>query len=235
VAEFQGIGQQDLCFGPMDGLLIRKLPITSLIVAAIALAATTARDAPAAAMVAPTDPPALDAHTLVSNVCSKCHGATGVSICRLFPNLAGQLPVYIETELKLFRQHGRSDPGARAFMWGIARGLDDQQINGVARQFSSQPPVTGTLSGNPALADKGRLLYENGAKERDVLPCIVCHGHDGEGINTFPRIAGQYRDYLVTAILQFRSRLRESKIMQHVTQKLTDDEIAALVEYISTK
>ncbi len=214
---------------------MRTLPITSLIVAAIALATTTVRDAPAAPIVAPPDPSAFEAQTLVSNECSKCHGATGVSICRLFPNLAGQLPVYIETELKLFRQHGRSDPGARAFMWGIARGLTNEQIKGVARQFSSLPPVRGTVSSNPALADKGKLLYENGAKERDVLACIVCHGHNGEGVNTNPRVAGQPRDYTVTAILQFRSRVRENKLMQHVTQKLTDDEIVALVEYISTQ
>ena len=219
----------------MDGLLMRKLPITSLIVAAIALAATTIRDAPAAPIVVSPDPSAFDAQTLVSNVCSKCHGATGVSICRLFPNLAGQLPVYIETELKLFRQRGRSDPGARAFMWGIARGLTNEQIKAVAQQFSSQPPVSGTVSSNPALADQGKFLYENGAKERDVLACIVCHGHDGEGVNTNPRLAGQHRYYFVTSMLQFRSRLRENKLMQHVTQKLSDDEIAALVEYISTK
>ena len=212
-----------------------RLPITSLSVAAIVLAAATVRDAPAAPIVAPTDPAGFDAQTLVSNTCSKCHGATGVAIYRIFPNLAGQLSVYIETELKLFRQHGRTDPGARAFMWGIARGLTDEQINGVARHFSSQPPVRGTVSSNPALADQGKSLYENGAKERDVLACIVCHGHDGEGVNTNPRIAGQYRYYLVTAMLQFRSRLRENKLMQHVTQKLSDDEIAALVEYISTK
>ncbi|MGO9037003.1 MAG: c-type cytochrome [Steroidobacteraceae bacterium] len=219
----------------MDGLLIRKLPITSLIAAAIALAATTVRDAPAAPIVVPPDSSAFDAQTLVSNVCSKCHGATGVSICPLFPNLAGQLPVYMETELKLFRQRRRSDPAARAFMWEIARGLTDEQIKGIARQFSSQPPVRGTVSSNPALADKGKLLYENGVKERDVLACIVCHGHDGEGVNTYPRIAGQPRDYIVTSILQFRSRLRDNKLMQHVTHELTDDEIAALVEYISTK
>ena len=219
----------------MDELPMGRLPITSLSVAAIALAATTVRGAPSAPVVVPPDPAGFDAQTLVSNVCSKCHGATGVAIYRIFPNLAGQLSVYIETELKLFRQHGRSDPGARAFMWGMARGLTNEQIKGVAREFASQTPVSGTLSGNPALADKGKLLYENGATERDVLACIVCHGHDGEGVNTNPRIAGQYRYYLVTAMLQFRSRQRESKLMQHVAQKLSDDEIAALVEYVSTK
>ncbi len=172
---------------------------------------------------------------LISNACSKCHGSTGVSASPLFPNLAGQLPVYIETELKLFRQRGRSDPRARAFMWGITRDLTDEQIKGVARQFSSQPPVRGAVSSNPALSAKGKWLYENGAKEREVEACIVCHGHDGEGINTNPRVAGQHRDYLVSAMVQFRSRVRENKVMQHVAQNLTDDEIDDLVEYVSTK
>jgi cytochrome c553 len=36
-------------------------------------------------------------------------------------------------------------------------------------------------------------------------------------------------------MVQYRGGLRENKVMQHVTEKLTDDEIAALVEYISTK
>src|ERR1700690_2391304 len=107
----------------MDGLLIRKLPITSLIVAAIALAATTVRDAPAAPIVVPPDPSAFDAQTLVSNVCSKCHGATGVSICWLVPNLAGQLPVYIETELKLFRHGAAAIPARAPFCGGTPGGL----------------------------------------------------------------------------------------------------------------
>jgi cytochrome c553 len=36
-------------------------------------------------------------------------------------------------------------------------------------------------------------------------------------------------------MLQFRSRLRENRLMQHVTQQLTDDEIVALVAYVSTR
>jgi cytochrome c553 len=206
-----------------------------LIVAAIALASSAFRDAQAAPVVVPPDPSTLEATQLVSNACSKCHGVNGVSTSPLFPILAGQVPGYIESELRLFRQRGRSDPHARAFMWGIARALTDEQIKGVARYFSTQPAVTGKGSSNPALADKGKLLYENGTPERDIEACTVCHGHDGEGVNTQPRIAGQHRDYFVMEMVQFRSGLRENKVMQHVTEKLTDDEIAALVEYISTK
>lgn len=219
----------------MDGLLMRRPAVTSLIVAAIALASTAVRDAQAATLVVPPDPSALNATQLVSNACSRCHGFHGVSTSPLFPNLAGQIPGYIETELRLFRQRGRSDPHARAFMWGIARALTDEQIKGVALYFSTQPPVAGKGSSNPALADKGKLLYENGAPERDIEACTVCHGHNGEGVNTQPRIAGQHRDYFVLEMDQYRSGLRENKVMHHVTEKLTDDEIAALVEYISTK
>ena len=219
----------------MDGLLMRRLAVTSLLVAAIAVASTGVRDTQAAPVVVPPDPSALDAQQLVSNACSKCHGYNGVSISPIFPVLAGQVPGYIEIELRLFRQRGRSDPHARAFMWGIARALTDEQIKGVARYFSSQPAVKGSGSSNPALADKGKLLYENGTPERDIEACTVCHGHNGEGVNSQPRIAGQHRDYFVLEMVQFRSGLRENKVMQHVTEKLTDDEIAALVEYISTK
>ena len=218
----------------MDGLLMKKLTSYSLTVAAIALVTIGVRDVHSATLVVPPDPSTLNAKALVSAACSKCHGVNGVSISPLFPILAAQLPGYIEAELKLFRIRGRSDPRARAFMWGISRGLTDEQIKGVAQYFSSQPPVKGSGSSNPALAGKGKLMYENGAPERDIEACTVCHGHSGEGVNTQPRLAGQHRDYVVTEMWQYRSGLRENKVMQHVTEKMTDDEIAAVVDYVST-
>jgi len=213
---------------------MRKLSVISLAAVAIALASMDVRDARSATLVVPPDPSTLAAKELVSAACSKCHGVTGVSISPLFPILAAQLPGYIEAELKLFRIRGRSDPRARAFMWGISRGLTDEQIKGVAQYFSSQPPVKGNGSSNLALADKGKVMYENGAPERDIEACTVCHGHSGEGINAQPRLAGQHRDYVATEMWQYRSGLRENKVMQHVTDKMTDDEIAAVVDYVST-
>src|SRR3984957_17767414 len=218
----------------MDGLLMRKLAITSLGIVAVALAAMAVRDACSATLIVPPDPSTMGTQDLVNRACSKCHGQYGVSISPLFPILAGQLPGYIEAELKLFRLRGRSDPRGRAFMWGIARGLTDEQIKGVAQYFSSQPPVKGSGSSNPALADKGKVMYENGAPDRDIEACTVCHGHSGEGVNTQPRLAGQHRDYVSIQMFQYRKGLRENKVMQHVTEKMTDDEIAAVVDYVST-
>jgi cytochrome c553 len=214
---------------------MRKLAVHSLFVAAIALAATVVREAPAADLVVPHDPSALDATMLVSNACSKCHGATGISVSPLFPILAAQQVAYIQTELKLFRERGRSDPHARAFMWGIARGLTDDQIDGVAQYFASQPPARGAVSSNPALAEKGKSIFENGVPAREIPGCIICHGPNAEGISPFPRLAGQHRDYLVTQLQQFRGQLRESDIMQPIAKNITDDEIAAVAEYLASK
>lgn len=218
----------------MDGLLMRKLATISLGIAAIALAAMAVRDAYSATLIVPPDPSTMDTKALVNNACSKCHGEYGVSISPLFPILAAQLPGYIEAELKLFRLRGRSDPRGRAFMWGIARGLTDEQIKGVAQYFSKQPSVKGSGTSNPALADKGKVMYENGAPDRDIEACTVCHGHSGEGVNTQPRLAGQHPDYVSIQMFQYRGGLRENKVMQHVTEKMTDDEIAAVVDYVST-
>jgi cytochrome c553 len=211
-----------------------KLAAITLVVTAIGIATVGVRDAHSATLIVPPDPSTLDTKALVNNACSKCHGQYGVSISPLFPILAGQLPGYIEAELKLFRLRGRSDRRGRAFMWGIARGLTDEQIKGVAQYFSSQPAVKGSGSSNPALADKGKVMYENGAPDRDIEACTVCHGHSGEGVNTQPRLAGQHRDYVATEMLQYRGKLRENKVMQHVTEKMTDDEIAAVVDYVAT-
>ena len=223
----------------MDGLLMRKLAVTSLAMAAIAagtiaLAALAVRDAHSATLIVPPDPYTRGTQELGNSACSKCHGEYGVSISPLFPILAAQLPGYIEAELKLFSLRARSDPRGRAFMWGIARGLTDEQIKGVAQYFSSQPPVKGGGSIDPALAGRGKTMYENGAPERDIEACTVCHGHSGEGVNTQPRLAGQHRDYVSTEMLQYRSGIRENKVMQHVTEKMTDDEIAAVVDYVSS-
>ena len=216
---------------------MRKLAVKSLFVAAIALAATVVRDAPAADVIVPHDPSALDTTMLVSNACSKCHGAAGVSISPLFPILAGQQKSYIEAQLRLFRERARSDPHARAFMWGIAQGLKDDQIAGVAQYFASQSPPRGTPSRNSALAQKGKSIYENGVLDRGVIACMTCHGPNAEGQadNAFPRLAGQHRDYLILQLEYFHAVLRENAVMQGVAASLTNDEIAAVAEYLAAK
>jgi cytochrome c553 len=216
---------------------MKKLTTHSLTVAAIALACTLVDShARAADISLPPDPGARDARTLVSFACSKCHGASanGISISPLFPILAGQNQVYLDTELKLLRQHGRSDPHARAFMWGISRALTDQQIAGLAEYFANQPAVSGQPSSNPALAAKGKEIYENGVAEPKIVKCAQCHGEVGAGTNNVPRLQGQHKGYMALQLRYYHDKLRENVLMQRNVKNITDDQIAAVVEYIST-
>jgi cytochrome c553 len=205
-------------------------------IAATAIACTVVGTARAADISLPPDPGARDARTLVSFACSKCHGysGNGVSIWPSAPILAGQNQVYIETQLKLLRQHGRADPHARAFMWGITHALTDEQIAGLAEYFSKQPAVSGRPSKNPALAAKGRDIYENGVAEPKVVKCAQCHGETGSGSNVVPRLQGQHTGYLALQIEYYHSKLRENVLMNRNVKNITPEQTAAVVEYIST-
>jgi cytochrome c553 len=224
----------------MDGLLMKKLTTHSLTASfamgAIALACTLAGIARAADISLPPDPGARSATTLASWACSKCHGASanGISISPLFPILAGQNPIYISDQLKLLRQHYRADPHARAFMWGISNKLTDEQIQGLAEYFSALPAVSGKPSSNPALAEKGKDIYLNGVKEPKVVKCAQCHGEVGAGTNNVPRLAGQHKGYLALQLHYYHTKLRENKLMNRNVANITDDQIDAVVEYIST-
>jgi cytochrome c553 len=206
-------------------------------IGAISIACAVAGTARAADISLPPDPGARDAHTLVSFACSKCHGASanGISISPLFPILAGQNSIYIETELKLLRQHGRSDPHARAFMWGISSKLTDEQIQGLSSYYSALPGVSGRPSLNTALAARGKEIYENGVPEpHRVIKCAECHGETSAGTNNVPRLQGQHPDYLKLQLRYYRDKLRENKLMNRNVANITDEDIDAVVEYIST-
>ena len=57
-------------------------------------------------------------------------------------------------------------------MWGVARPLTDVQIHGLAVYLSSRPAVKGTPSADPALAARGKALFEKGVPDRQI-PAFV--------------------------------------------------------------
>jgi len=224
----------------MDGLLMKKPTIQALIGAALALGLLVARPAPAAEefITVPTDDSAMSARQLVSNACSRCHGVAGngISISPLFPILAAQQATYLETQLKQLRQRERGDPHARAFMWGISKGLSDEQITGLAEYFSSQPAATSPVI-DAALAQKGKDIYENPLQlESGAVNCANCHGLKGEGKSkqAIPRLAGQHIGYLNLQVHYYRWNLRNNAIMNQVAAALTEDQIDAVTKYVAS-
>jgi cytochrome c553 len=66
-------------------------------------------------------------------VCAACHGAAGISVNALWPNLAGQKADYMIKQLKAFKAGTRKDP----LMSPQAAQLSEQDMENVAAHFSS--------------------------------------------------------------------------------------------------
>jgi cytochrome c553 len=160
-------------------------------------------------------------------VCGGCHGPDGNAPVPQFPKLAGQRFDYIAKQLRDFKSGQRVDP----VMVGMASMLSDQDIANVAAHF--ERGVVRVGSGDPELAATGERIYRKGRPEIGLLPCIGCHGQNGEGANGaidggFPAISGHQG---------FRSGVRTNDwkgIMQLVASRMSNEDIAALIAYLTS-
>src|SRR3984893_2886976 len=165
--------------------------------------------------------------------CGTCHGVNGRSVSPTFPNLAGQQAPYLELQLKSFKDQSRADPDAQAYMWGMASQLSDATISALAGYFAAQPAAPGR-GGNSALIAQGKHVFEEGVPARQIPPCASCHGAHGEGMATFPRLAGQHAPYLLKQLLVIQSVLRTAPVMHGVIKDLTKDQMQAVVVYLES-
>lgn len=66
--------------------------------------------------------------------------------------------------------------------------------------------------------------------------CASCHGKDGNNdAPDFPKLAGQYEDYLVKALRDYKSGERNNAIMKGFAAALTDRDIRNLAAYYASQ
>jgi len=141
-------------------------------------------------------------NVLAVQVCAACHGVNGQSQSPMVPNLAGQQKAYIVNQLQDYRDQTRSNKYGVQYMWGMARSLTDKQIQELADYFSKQVPIQSSKqveysAQEMAKLARGKEIFEKGIPGKGVVQCNSCHGFKGEGMATFPRIAGQHAYYLI--------------------------------------
>ena len=153
----------------------------------------------------------------------------------MFPRLDAQVPHYLEAQLKGFRNRGRGETDAQAFMWGIASQLDDATITSLAEYYARQTAPAGP-AGDPALMARGKEIFEHGVPAESVPACAACHGAHAEGNDTFPRLAGQHETYLLRQIGVFRNGTRaNAPVMSAVAHTLTDEQAKAVAAYLQAQ
>ncbi|MDJ0654376.1 MAG: cytochrome c [Xanthomonadales bacterium] len=74
------------------------------------------------------------------------------------------------------------------------------------------------------------------AGETKSVVCQACHGADGNGIDPqYPRLAGQYGDYLAHSLKAYRSGERNNVVMAGFATTLSDQDIHDLAAFYAAK
>ena len=154
--------------------------------------------------------------------CVNCHGPGGNAKEPGVPALAGQNPAYLLEQIRKFGAGERKNQ----FMEGMIKVLKDEERIQIALHYASTPMAPKAF--DAALATKGRDVF---AKH-----CVRCHGEQGLGAETIPRIAGQSAPYLQTTIMRYRERTgeRNNALMSIATSALKPDEIPAVANYLAS-
>jgi cytochrome c553 len=203
----------------------------------LALLLAGALVASAALAQAPAKPDLAKAQQTASQVCAACHGADGNSTLVPNPVLAGQHAEYTYKQLTNFKaQGGKPAERPNAVMAGMAAGLSEDDMRGLAAYFESQKPRP-RAARDAQLAKLGQAIYRGGILSKGVAACTACHGPSGAGAPAqYPRLAGQLAEYTTAQLKAFRTGERANdpnRTMRAIAEKLSDREIAALAEYIS--
>jgi cytochrome c553 len=87
------------------------------------------------------------------------------------------------------------------------------------------------VAGTASAAD----LANGEAKVKQI--CQACHGLDGSKTMTpdYPKLAGQYPDYLAKALRDYKSGARKNAIMQGMAAPLTPKDIEDVAAYYSSQ
>jgi cytochrome c553 len=72
--------------------------------------------------------------------------------------------------------------------------------------------------------------------KKKSTPCAVCHGEAGVSPSPeFPNLAGQYTDYLETALKHYKNGKRKNPIMAEQVKNLSTKDIADLAAYFGSQ
>ena len=167
-----------------------------------------------------------------SAVCSACHGTDGNSIVPMWPKIAGQHAKYIATQLHHFAQ-GENGPRNNAQMYPWAVNLTAQDRADLGAYFESQKTLYGESENRDDL-ELGRKIYHGGLIEIGLAACSSCHGPAGlgNGPANFPALAGQHSQYTADQLKYFKSGQRVNLMMNTIAQKMTEEQIEAVSNYI---
>jgi cytochrome c553 len=211
------------------------LAVACVTASAYAQAPAVPAQAPAVPAQAPAGAKTIEAKTAM---CMGCHNIKGyqASFPEVYkvPMIAGQSAKYIAAALHAYQKGDRKHPTMRA----IATSLSEQDINDIAAHYEAM----GKEGGAAALADQpSKQPDPQVAALLQKAACVSCHGSNfSKPIDpTYPKIAGQHRDYLFVALKAYKTENnpavgRSNGVMGAIAKQFSNGELKALAGYVGS-
>jgi cytochrome c553 len=180
-----------------------------------------------AQMMTGLDSQAVGRGATLSQNCTMCHGARGISQADT-PNLAGQHASSIYKQLRDFQTGHRKS----AIMQPLVTGLSDRDMRDLAAYYAYLPRPRNVAAGGDI-----PVIVKNGSPMRNIPPCIACHG----GIDSTPAtpvLDGESETYIRTQLRAFASGARSNDLhqqMRNVARSMTAEEIDAAARYYASR
>jgi len=170
------------------------------------------------------------AEEIVQGKCFICHGVDGESSSPVFPRLAGQHARYVERQLSDYKTGRR----ASSTMKPMVDDLLPEDFKALGAYFEARKPLAHKVE-DAELAQVGRFVYQRGNPYSGVAACVSCHGPNGAGTETLPRLAGQHAQYTENQLKAFnkRERTNDNAVMHSIASKLSELELKAVAAYVS--
>lgn len=191
----------------------------------------------AAAQAPAAKPDAAKGQAIAGQTCAACHAADGNSQISANPKLAGQFYEYLHKQMVNFKpQGGKKAERENAVMGGMVASLSDADMRNLAAYYAGQK-LKPAAARSKELAAAGQKLYRGGNAATGVPACSGCHGPDGSGMpSQYPRIAGQYPEYIEAQLKLFKSGERANdpnSMMRGVAERMSEKDIKAVAEYVA--
>ena len=172
----------------------------------------------------------------IAENCARCHGIDGLGRgTGAFPKLAGQRVEYLSSSLLAYARGERHS----GIMEPVSAGLGADDIRTIAEYYGNLPPSGPAAAGaDPQLLALGQRIAYEGIPDRLIPACRECHGPATSRNPNYPRLSGQYAQYIELQLGLFQRKQRGGtpyhQIMHNVAGQLTDEHVRAVAQFYAS-
>jgi len=157
---------------------------------------------------------------VAETMCARCHGINGISKEKGVPHIAGQRPVYMHLEMKVYQAGGRGSK----LMSNTVKYMNDDAIMKVSAYYASLDPAE-PVSGGSAKATTAKPNAISAGRAA-ASGCGGCHGEDGVSSTAgMPSLIGMDPKYFIAAINAYKGGQRKHDMMKTLVSGLSETDL----------